>query len=402
MVAVLARGPVMGELAIEAAVLAELFPKRLEIQKPFENLRELPATGGAYLICDAEDRVILLAAAEDVRHAVTRRLMVPEEKSRQADLSEIAARVHWRPTYSRFETAWAHWRAARVVHRGAYRKQLMFGPCWFLRVDVREAAPRFMSVKEFRDDGATYLGPIMTRGAADEWIRMLEGVFDLCRYHEVLMQTPHGQACSYFDMGRCPAPCNGTISMEAYRKFVSEATAFSLGVRTPRLEELRARMRAASTGLDFEKASGIKQILEHAERVVARPEYEHMSDVGKASWVAVQAAGPIRASATKTMIRGCRVSRNGIQWSDAISVSAFVERGREWWDGVRGLTAAATDGHEWSESVWLIARFLFEGPRMPGLIFQEGPITEYTDLAKLVVDRFSRRTRSSEGENAEA
>ncbi|MBI5762321.1 MAG: hypothetical protein HZA51_02215 [Planctomycetes bacterium] len=396
LVAVLARGPVMAESAIEAAVLAALFPKRLEIQKPFENLRELPTTGGAFLICDAGDRVILLAAAEDVRHAVTRRLMVPEEKSRQADLSGIAARVYWRPTFSRFETAWAHWRAARVVHGGAYRRQLMFGPCWFLRVDVRDAAPRFQSVKEFRDDGATYLGPIMTRAAADEWIRMLESVFDLCRYHDVLAQSPNGQACSYFDMGRCPAPCNGTIPMEAYRTSVSEATAFSLGARTTRIEELREQMRVASTALSFERASGIKQILEQAERMVARPEYEHMTDVGSASWIGLQAAGPIRASRTKMMIRGCRVSRFGLRWSDAISVSEFAARGQEWWEGVRSMRAeAAADEREWSELVWLIAKFLFEGRRMPGLIFREGAIAECRDLAGLVVERFSRRIRDS-------
>ncbi len=384
----------MAESAIEAAVLAGLFPKRLEIQKPFDALRELPATGGAYLICDAEDRAILLAAAEDVRHAVTRRLTTPEEKSRQADLSGIAARVYWRPTFGRFETAWAHWRAARVIHSAAYRKQLMFGPCWFLRVDAREAAPRFQSVKEFRDDGATYLGPIMTRAAAEEWIRMLESVFDLCRYHDVLAQSPHGQACSYFDMGRCPAPCNGTIPMEAYRVSVLEATAFSLGVRGPRIEQLREQMRSASSALDFERASGIKQIVEQAERLVAKPEYEQMTDLRGAAWIALQAAGPIRVSAAKTMIRACRVSREGVRWSDAISVSEFVDRGWEWCDGIRHRQAGATtDAREWSESVWLIARFLFEGQRMPGLIFREGTIAECTDLAGLVAGRFSRRRR---------
>lgn len=403
MVAVLARGPVMAESAIEAAVLAGLFPKRLEIQKPFENLGELPATGGAYLICDAEDRAILLAAAEDVRHAVTRRLTVPEEKSRQADLSEIAARVYWRPTFGRFETAWAHWRAARVIHSAAYRKQLMFGPCWFLRVDAREAAPRFQSVKEFRDDGAIYLGPIMTRAAAEEWIRMLESVFDLCRYHDVLAQSPNGQACSYFDMGRCPAPCNGTIPMDAYRESVSEATAFSLGARATRIERLREQMRAASTALDYERASGIKQIVEQAGRLVAKPEYEQMTDVGSAAWIAVQAAGPIRASTAKTMIRACRVSRDGLRWGDAISVSEFVERGREWWDGLGNLHAESrVDAREWSESVWLIGRFLFEGERMPGLMFREGKTPEWTDLVRRVVGRFSRRAGTPNEGNTEA
>lgn len=393
LVAVLARGPVMAESAIEAAVLAGLFPKRLEIQRPFENLRELPATGGAYLICDAEDRAILLAAAENVRQAVTRRLMMPEEKSRQADLSEIAARVYWRPTFGRFETAWAHWQVARVVHSAGYRKQLMFGPCWFLRVNAREAAPRFQSVKEFRDDGATYLGPIMTRAAAEEWIRMLEDVFDLCRYHEVLVQTPHGQACSYFDMGRCPAPCNGTISMEAYRESIVQAIEFSKGEHAPRFEQLRSQMQTASERQDYEKALGIKQTMDRAERLVRHADYSFLGDVSHQTWIFFQRAGRPRRNVDTQPIHAFVMNHGNGAWTPARLLGEWACVEPDWW---RGPATDEMDAGERCELVWLVAKFLFDEKKTRGLIYRGDAVPSGDALAAGLRAGFCSNGESSE------
>ena len=37
---------------------------------------------------------------------------------------------------------------------------------------------------------------------------------DLCRKHDILVQAPTGQACVYHEMGRCPAPCDGSMTLE--------------------------------------------------------------------------------------------------------------------------------------------------------------------------------------------
>jgi hypothetical protein len=391
-VAVLARGPVMPESTIDLETRSTLLPKRLDLLAPVGKLHELPSTGGAYLLCDAEDRPILLAAAEDVRHAVHRRLSTPsEEKTRRADLSEIAARVYWRPTFSRFETAWAHWQAARVIHHGAYRKQLMFGPCWFVRVRMEDAAPRFQSVKEYRHDGAAYIGPLPTRAAADEWVHILEDAFDLCRYHDVLAQAPQGQACSYFDMGRCPAPCNGTISMEAYRGFMREALSLLAANRRAGFEALHGRMREASERQAYERAAGIKQSIEQAERFLSRAEHTHMTDLGRTGWFVVQRASSPRKAVRDQLIHACVVTRSGSRWSAPMTIGALETAVTDWLTTARTCVESdALDADQWSETVWLIAKYLFEGDRAPGLFYPLDSIPEPAQLVANILHRFSR------------
>ncbi|MEK6644685.1 MAG: hypothetical protein AABZ08_12345 [Planctomycetota bacterium] len=382
----------MSGSTIDLKTLSALLPKRLDLLAPVGKLLELPSTGGAYLLCDAEDRPILLAAAEDVRHAVCRRLGSPtDEKTRRANLSEIAARVYWRPTFSRFETAWAHWKAARVIHRGAYRKQLMFGPCWFVRVRLEDAAPRFQSMKEYRDDGATYMGPFPARAAADEWVHILEDAFDLCRYHEVLSQAPHGQACSYFDMGRCPAPCNGTISMEAYRRSMREALSLSVGDRQAGFEALNSRMREASGRQAYERAAGIKQSMELAERYLSKPEHTHLTDIGRVGWFVVQRASSPRKAVRDQLIHACVVTRSTSRWSAPMSIGALETGVADWLATSRACVESDTpDASQWSETVWLIAKHLFEGERAPGLFYRLDSIPESTQLVANILHRFSR------------
>jgi len=51
-------------------------------------------------------------------------------------------------------------------------------------------------------------------------IEIAEDAFDLCRYYNVLVEAPGARACAYKEMGKCPAPCDGSISMEQYRGMV--------------------------------------------------------------------------------------------------------------------------------------------------------------------------------------
>jgi excinuclease UvrABC nuclease subunit len=142
--------------------------------------------------------------------------------------------------------------------------------------------------------GVQGVGPFATRRDAEEWLHMLEDAFDLCRYHQILEQAPHGQACAYFDMGKCPAPCNGSISLEVYRQMVAEALAFSAGQRQTRLTVLQESMQAAAKALAFEKAASIRQTFERAAAFAHKPPYRHVCDIASCCWLIVQRGGPPR------------------------------------------------------------------------------------------------------------
>ena len=89
----------------------------------------------------------------------------------------------------------------------------------------------------------------------------VEDAFDLCRYYNVLVEAPHGKACAYKEMGKCPAPCDGSISLEQYRRLVDWSLA-TLIDPAQMIRQQTQRMQLAASDLKFEAAAKIKAYIE--------------------------------------------------------------------------------------------------------------------------------------------
>ena len=357
----------------------------------------LPTHGGVYLLTDDSEQPILLAVGENLRRVVTHRLSAPppDEKSRRANLGEIARRLWWRPTYSRFETTLAHWRIARGLYPKTYRKLIGFGPSWFLRVDLLAAIPQFTAVKEFRPNDACYVGPFAMRKHVGEWIQMLEDAFDLCRYHHILEQAPDGKPCAYFEMGKCPAPCNDSISMDVYKKMMSDALAFTLSSESQRIAGLQDAMRSAAAELAFEKAASLRHTLDRATALIDRPHFRHLADVACRRWLVVQRAGPPRRAPSKTLVRPYFVHCGIVDAGETITLTDVSADAGRWFEQCMQPSESSAepplDPTARSEGIWLLAKFLFREDRAPGLFFRSDQLPSAEGLADAVHRRFSPR-----------
>lgn len=219
----------------------------------------LPTRWGVLLLSDAEDRPIQILTFRNLRQSVKRRLTETPagELSKRVDYRSMVRRVRWRRVDSPFEAdliylAWVS------RHFPASADELLPNrPAWFVHVNPADPFPRYTRTTDLTAPGI-YLGPIEGKEHAAALIEKLEGAFDLCRYHHILVESPRGRACPYKDMRRCPAPCDGSITLDAYRHMV----ALSLKVVLDPADEIRAqelRMRSAAAELRFELAGRIKQ-----------------------------------------------------------------------------------------------------------------------------------------------
>lgn len=369
------------------------------------DVRALPTHGGVYLIVDRGRRPVLLAHGENLRRVVVNRLAAPapDQKSKRTNLAEVAGGVYWRGTFSRFETALAHWRIVRLHDPRGYRKSVGFGPVWFLRVRPEERLPRFTAVRETADDGARYAGPFQTRRSADAWIQMLEDVFDLCRYYDILEQVPNGQPCAYFEMGKCPAPCDGSISMSQYAGMIASAWAFTVGDREPGLSRLSALMQSAADQLKFEKAASLRQSMERAETLLKRPDNKHIGDLSSCRWLIIQRGGPPRRTTEHTLIKPFVVHGGTIVEGRPVSLELVDSVAPLWIDeyGGRPVPAANTRDEQIarSELLWLVGKFLFQEDRAPGLFLR---FDRLPDANQLVADMHRRFGPASSQESEEA
>jgi excinuclease UvrABC nuclease subunit len=226
-----------------------------------EMLKLVPAKWVVYLFTDADDQPVQLLCVKNLRASLKRRLGGGEliGPTRKVDYRELVRRVYWRRVDSAFEADAVYLEAARQIFPRTYRGMLGFDPAWFVHVNPATPFPRYVKTIDLSRQGVL-IGPIEDKHAAARFVQLVEDAFDLCRYYNVLVEAPRGRACAYKEMGKCPAPCDGSISIEQYRKMIrwSAATVVSPAAF---VEEHTRRMAAAAAELNFESAAKIKQYL---------------------------------------------------------------------------------------------------------------------------------------------
>ena len=120
---------------------------------------------------------------------------------------EIVRKIYWRRVDSNFEADWIYLEAVELFPR-TYQGMVGFKPAWFVQVDPSNNFPRH------QDDCAAgearqAIGPLEDKHAAARLIQLVEDSFDLCRYYNILVESPNARACAYKEMGKCPGRAMG-------------------------------------------------------------------------------------------------------------------------------------------------------------------------------------------------
>jgi hypothetical protein len=244
-------------------------------------LKRVPARWVVYLLGDADERPVQLLCVKNLRYSLKRRLVDDDAgpeglagPSRRIDYRQIVRRVWWRRVDSAFEADVVYLESARQFFPQTYRAMTGLRPAWFLHVDPDAEFPRYARTTDLSIRSGMLIGPVEDRQTANELIEQVADWFDLCRYYHILTEAPHGLACAYKEMGRCPAPCDGSISMDQYRRLVQISVS---AVVAPRgmIEDQKQRMQAAAGELRFETAARIKAHVDSLSRLGTGP-YRHL------------------------------------------------------------------------------------------------------------------------------
>ena len=141
----------------------------------------------------------------------------------------------------------------------------------FIRIDVKADFPRVEVVRKLRADGAKYFGPYMQGISSRDITDLIYSAFSLrsCSLNMNKIPPSH-RPCLNYHIGRCLAPCTGSVSREEYKKQVDGVISFLSGNDKKVDDMLRERMQAASDREDYEQALYYKQKLDVLDKLVRR------------------------------------------------------------------------------------------------------------------------------------
>jgi excinuclease ABC subunit C len=220
-----------------------------------EGFRVGPDAPGVYLFRSARGEVVYVGKARSLRRRVLDHLRARIEKD--GTIVAQSASVEFVPTSNEREALLLE---ASLVkqYQPPYNVLLKDDKSYpYLAVTAGEEFPRIILVRRPRRRPGTLLfGPYTSAREARGVERLLGDLFRLRR----CVRLPK-QACLYYHLGVCSAPCIGAIDRDAYRASIDRAVAILRGQASIVRSEVEGEMRQAAAREEFERAGLLRDAL---------------------------------------------------------------------------------------------------------------------------------------------
>ncbi|MBE3589580.1 MAG: excinuclease ABC subunit UvrC [Firmicutes bacterium] len=296
-----------------------------------EKLARLPDRPGVYVYKDARGDVIYVGKAASLRSRV--RSYWHASRAREGRVQLMLRRVADLETIVCDNEVEALVLESNLIkkHRPRYNVRLRDDKQYpWLRIDLAEKWPRLLIVRQRRDDGARYFGPYADAGALKATVAVLRRVFPYRTCSDRRL-AQGGRPCLYYHIRRCPAPCVGYVTEEAYMREMRRLVEFLEGRDASLLRSLEEEMEAAAEALEFERAADLRDRI-RALREVGESQKVVLRRVADRDVVALARRGDLIA-AQVFFVREGRVEgresfllQAGVDESPTAAMAAFLEQ----------------------------------------------------------------------------
>ncbi|MFI9641574.1 excinuclease ABC subunit UvrC [Micromonospora sp. NPDC051925] len=221
----------------------------------------IPESPGVYRFRDGTGRVIYVGKAKNLRSRLNSYFADPwglHERTRQ--MVTTAESVDWIIFGTEVEAlqqefTWIKQYDPRFNVR--YRDDKSYP---YLAVTLDEEYPRLQVMRGAKRKGVRYFGPYSHAWAIRETLDLLLRVFPArtCSAGVFKRAGQVGRPCLLGYIGKCSAPCVGTVSADEHRAIVDNFCEFMAGRTDSMVRRLEREMTEASEQLEFERAARLR------------------------------------------------------------------------------------------------------------------------------------------------
>ena len=237
-----------------------------------ELLDSLPVKTGVYIMKDEYDRVIYVGKAVNLRSRVRSYFQDSAEHGERTRLLVDKVRdIEYVVTDTEVEALVLESNLVKE-YSPRYNVKLKDDKSYpFVKITASEPFPRVYVTRKVVQDGSIYFGPYTDVTKLRETIDVVRKVFSVRSCHRRIDgQTPGARPCLNYHIGRCLAPCTGTVTPEEYSRSVREVMMFLEGRSRELVKAVSERMEIAAKQLDFERAAILRDQLRALESVTSR------------------------------------------------------------------------------------------------------------------------------------
>jgi excinuclease ABC subunit C len=235
-----------------------------------ERVKEIPTSSGVYFMKGANDKIIYVGKAKDLRSRV--RSYFQEARHISAKTQYLVAQIHnidYLITRTEVE---AFLLEASLIkkHKPKYNIRLKDDKNYpYIKCSITDDFPRFYLYRKVKNDGSLYFGPYTSGAYVRDTIRFLNRTFQIRDCSDGFMKI-RKRPCLTHQIGRCTAPCVKLVTKDAYANDLDSALHFLRGRNKKMISELTQKMKSASKEERFEAAAKMRDSLKAVEAILEK------------------------------------------------------------------------------------------------------------------------------------